>query len=101
MVVLRFEYLEFDSRQGSAFWLASQEAIEQLERIDGPSRLTYVVYGATTEHAMQQHYDRQGWGAYEPIPGVTDQPFSREELLKQLADYPDDAELRRLNPDPA
>lgn len=101
MVVLRFECREFDSRHGSAFYLASPEATAFHKRVDGPSRLMFVVYGETTEDAMQQHHDRQGWGRYQAVSGITDQPFTREALLKQLADYPDDAELRRLNPEPA
>lgn len=100
MVVLRFECREFDSRHGSVFYQASPESLAFHERIDGPSRLMFVVYGATTEDAMQQHHDRQGWGAYDPVPGITDQPFGREALLKQIAEYPDDTELRRLNPGP-
>lgn len=46
---------------------------------------------------MQAHYDRPGWGRNKPLPGVTDRPYDQDELARQLVDYPDDAELRRLN----
>ena len=46
---------------------------------------------------MQKHYDQEGWGRYEPMLGVTDQPYPADQLERQLAEYPDDAELRALN----
>ena len=97
MPVLRHEAREFEGRAGSSFGRASTEGRRALERIDGPSQLLHVIYAATYEEAMQEHYDRLGWGQYNPLPGVTDRPYDRNELEQQLAEYPDDAELRRLN----
>ncbi|KQW86532.1 hypothetical protein [Brevundimonas sp. Root1279] len=97
MPFLRHEGRRFLERDGLAFWLSSPEAIAQLERIDGPSEQLYVVYAETIEAAMQAHYDHQGWGRYKPIPGVTDIPYDADRLVQQLDEYPDDAELRRLN----
>ncbi len=96
-ILLRHEAREYEARDGSSFGPASVEGQAALENIDGPSRLVHVIYAATYEAAMQAHYDRLGWGRYKPLPGVTDRPYDRDELEQQLVDYPDDAELRRLN----
>ena len=100
-VLLRHEAREFPSRNGLSFGLATTEGLATLERIDGPSELLYVVYASTHEAAMQMHYDRQNWGAYDPVPGLTDPPYDQAELERQLAEYPNDDELRRLNGVPA
>ncbi|WP_395650240.1 hypothetical protein [Brevundimonas sp.] len=97
MVVLRHECRVFKDGNGLALWVGSTEGQTTLERINGPSHLAYVVYASTQEDAMQQHHDRQRWGPYVPVPGLTDQPYEIEALRRQLAEYPDDAELRRLN----
>lgn len=97
MPVLRHEALEFEGCGGSSFGCASIEGRRTLEKIDGPCRLKHVIYAATYEEAMQAYYDRLGWGRYKPMPRITDRPYDQEELERQLADYPDDAELRRLN----
>lgn len=56
-----------------------------------------MIYAATYEEAMQAHHDRLGWGQYNPLHGVTDRPYVRDELEQQLAEFPADTELRRLN----
>lgn len=94
---LRHEAREYEGRDGASFGRASIDGLNTLEKIDGPSHLVHVIYAATYEEAMQAHYDRLGWGRYKPVPGVTDRPYGRDELERQLAEFPDDAELRRLN----
>ena len=96
-IMLRHEAREFEGRKGSSFGRATITGLNTLETIDGPSQLAHVIYAATYEEAMQEHYDRLGWGRYNPLPGVTDRPYDRDELEQQLAEFPDDAELRRLN----
>jgi hypothetical protein len=96
-IYLRHEALTFARDEGSSFGRASLESRRVLEQIDGPSEVVYVEYAATHEEAMQLHYDRQGWGRYKPIPGVTDLPYERKDLEQQLIDYPEDAELRARN----
>ena len=97
MPLLRHEALRFQDRQRSSFGLATLAGRETLEAIDGPSEVAYVEYAATYEAAMQAYYDREGWGRYKPMPGITDRPYDQHELERQLAEYPEDAELRRLN----
>ena len=97
MMILRFERRTFGAGDRLAFWLASRKNLAVLEAADGPSELTYIVYAATQEDAMQQYYDREGWGTYKAIPGIADRAFSSEMLDAQLADFPEDTELRRLN----
>ncbi len=96
MPSLRHEALEFEGRS-SSFGRASIEGRRTLERIDGPGQLKHVIYAATYEEAMQAHYERLGWGRHKPMPGITDRPYGQDELERQLADFPDDGELRRLN----
>ncbi len=96
-ILLRHEARAYERRDGASFGRASVDDRNSLEKIDGPSRLVHVIYAATYEEAMQKHYDRLGWGRYSPLPGVTDRPYDRVELERQLVEYPDDAELRRLN----
>jgi len=95
--VLRHEALRFGARGGLSFGRASIEGRRTLERIDGPGELTHVIYAATYEQAMQEYHDRLGWGRYSPMPGVSDRAYDQGELERQLIEYPDDAELRRLN----
>ena len=45
---------------------------------------------------MQVHYDRQGWGTYQPMLERAD-AHTASQLARQLAEYPEDADLRRLN----
>lgn len=96
-ILLRHEAREYEARDGSSFGPASIDGQRALEKVDGPSRLVHVIYAGTYEAAMQAHYDRLGWGRYKPLPGVTDRAYDQDELARQLVDYPDDAELRRLN----
>ena len=96
-ILLRHEAREYKGRHGSSFGRASLEGLKTLEKIDGPSRLVHVIYAANYETAMQEHYNRLGWGTYKPVPGVTDKPYDQDELERQLIDYPDDSELRHLN----
>jgi hypothetical protein len=37
------------------------------------------------EEAMKYHHERNGWEPYQPIPGITDQPFSDDQLAQQTA----------------
>ena len=98
MPLLRHEALGFEGiHRGTSFGLATLEGRATLEKIDGPARILYLEYAATYEAAMQAHHDRQGWGRYKPMPGITDRPYEQEELERQLVEYPDDTELRRLN----
>lgn len=97
MPLLRHEALRFQGRHGMSFGLATLAGRQTLESIDGPGEILYVEYAATQEEAMQRHYDRQGWGRYKPMPGITDRPYGQAELDRQLAEYPEDRELRRLN----
>lgn len=69
-----------------------------MESISGPGTFLYAIYAETHEAAMQQHYGRQGWAAYKPVPGTTDQLYSAAALKRQLDAYPDDQELRTRNP---
>ena len=94
---LRHEAREYEARDGSSFGRASSDGLANLEKADGPSRLVHVIYAASHEEAMQAHHERLGWGRYKPMPGVTDRPYDQDELEQQLAEFPDDAELRRLN----
>ena len=82
---------------GLCFGWATLEGTAQMERISGPGTLLYVVYASTQDEAMQAHYDRQGWGRYAPVPGITDATYDLAALSQQLNDYPGDDELRRLN----
>ena len=82
---------------GLCFGWATLEGTAQMERISGPGTLLYVVYASTQDEAMQAHYDRQGWGRYAPVPGITDATYDLAALSQQLNDYPSDDELRRLN----
>ena len=95
MAVLRHEGRQY--ADGLCFGHVTLDGAAQMERISGPGALLYVVYASTQDEAMQAHYDRQGWGRYTPIPGITDVTYDLAELSRQLEDYPDDAELRRLN----
>lgn len=96
-ILLRHEAREYRGRAGSSFGRASIAGRATLEKIDGPSQLVHVIYAAASGEAMQAHYDRLGWGRYNPLRGVTVRPYDRDELEQQLAEFPDDAELRRLN----
>lgn len=42
-------------------------------------------YASSHEDSMRQHYERQGWGTYKPIPGLTEIPFSDAERAEQDA----------------
>lgn len=98
MPLLRHECLVFGgSSNDVSFALATVEGRRSLETIDGRCRVLYVEYASTWQEAMQRHYDRQGWGRYQPVPDMIDRPYGPEELERQLADFPDDADLRRLN----
>lgn len=95
MPVLRHEGREY--ADGLCFGRVTLESTARMERIGGPGTLLYVVYASTHGEAMQAHYDRQGWGLYSPVPGLTDVSYEAAELSQQLADYPDDDDLRHLN----
>lgn len=97
MPFLRHERRRFLERDGIAFWFATRAGEAQLTRIDGLSEIVYVVYAETQDTAMQAYYDREGWGRYKSIPGLTDIPYDDDQLAQQLEEYPGDAELRRLN----
>jgi hypothetical protein len=95
MAVLRHEGREY--ADGLCFGRVTLDGTAQMERISGPGTLLYVVYASTQDEAMQAHYDRQGWGQYAPVPGITDVTYDLAALSQQLKDYPGDDELRRLN----
>ena len=94
MVVLRYEAWRFSDHL--AFQLAGREADAFNIRVSGPGELSYVVHTTTYEAAMQVHYDRQGWGTYQPMLERAD-AHTASQLARQLAEYPEDADLRRLN----
>lgn len=96
-ILLRHEARAYEGRNGSSFGRASINGLNTLEKIDGPSQLVHVIYAATYEDAMQENYDRLGWGRYKTLPGVADRPYDRDELQQQLVEFPDDSELRGLN----
>ena len=94
---LRHEAREFPAGKGSTFGLATLDGLANHERLDGPSELKYVIYAETHQEAMQRYYDREGWGQYDQVPRLTDRPYAAEDLDRQMAEYPEDAELRRVN----
>lgn len=95
MAVLRHEGRQH--ADSLCFGRVTRDGTAQMERISGPGTLLYVVYASTQDEAMQAHYDRQGWGRYTPVPGITDVTYDRAALSQQLEDYPGDDELRRVN----
>lgn len=95
MATLRHEASEY--ADGLSFGRATKEHAAQMERISGPGTLLYVIYAPNQDEAMQAHYDRQGWGLYAPVPGITDVTYDIAALYQQLEDYPGDDELRRRN----
>jgi hypothetical protein len=97
MALLRHEARRYAVSGGMWFGRATLKDAALLEQIDGPCDVLYVVYASTQEGAMQAHYDRQGWGAYRPAPGRPLRPYERAALARQLQDYPEDRELRRIN----
>ncbi len=94
MIILRHEAWSF--ADGLAFYLAGQDAEAFHASISGPGKREYVVYSGSYEEAMQAHYQRQGWGSYKPLPEGAN-TYTTAQLERQLVEYPDDAELSRLN----
>jgi len=80
MVKLRFEVWESPDSLECA---AVSESWDRV-RDDLATRLD-VFYASTMEEAMKYHHERNGWEPYQPIPGITDQPFSDDQLAQQTA----------------
>lgn len=67
-------------------WQAG-EALDRLLSQIHPNAVFVRAYRASShDHAMQQHYDAEGLGVWKRIPGVSDVPFTDEEVHVQSAD---------------
>ncbi len=94
MIILGHEAWRFSD--GLAFYLAGRDAEAVHARTSGPGKREYVLHAASYEEAIQAHYDHQGWGVDRPAPFGAEN-YTKAQLERQLVEYPDDAELRRLN----
>lgn len=80
MVALRFEIWE------TPHSIECAAVSESWDRVrDDPAHRIDVFYASTHEEAMRHHHERNGWEPYKPLPGVTDQPFSEDQLAEQEA----------------
>jgi len=68
---------------GYEFTIASK-ARDELRAVIAPSaEMLHVIYASSWEEAMTAYHAWQGWEAYKPIPGITDQPYDEAFLQEQ------------------
>lgn len=80
MARLLFEIWETPGSQDCAVVSESWDRVR-----DRSARFVEAFYASTHEEAMNHRNRRNGWGPYQPIAGVTDQPFSEEQSAEQKA----------------
>jgi hypothetical protein len=85
LIVLAHECWEDPEAGQIDFGVVSRRGDALRAQTNPNARLTYVIEAACWQDAMQEHYDRQGWGLYSAIPGVTDEPYTHEQLAEQQA----------------
>lgn len=83
MADLLHEYWENDD--GGEFGPV-QERNDQLRPTLTPgARLVFSLRASSWHRAMQLHYERLGYGDYQPAEGVPDHIYSEEEVVEQDA----------------
>jgi hypothetical protein len=80
MVRLRFEIWETPLSQECSVASENHDRLRETE-----ARFVEAFYASTHEEAMNYRYQRNGWGPYTPVPGVTDRPFTETQLSEQDA----------------
>lgn len=80
MARLRFEIWETAHSQECS---AVSESWDRLR--DKEARFVEAFDASTHEEAMNHRHERNGWEPYKPVSGVTDQPFTEEQLAEQIA----------------
>lgn len=80
MVRLRFEIWETPHSQECSAVSESSDRVRDKE-----ARFVEAFYASTHEEAMNYRHQRNGWGPYKPVSGVTDQPFTEDQLAEQDA----------------
>ncbi len=65
-------------------WIAGDEADRMRRALQPKAELVQTFLASSHEDAMRQHYATEGWGEYQGVPGVSDQPYSEEQAREQL-----------------
>ena len=45
--------------------------------------MLHAIYAECVDEAMAAYHEWQGWGPWKPMPGITDQPYDDEWLVRQ------------------
>jgi hypothetical protein len=64
-------------------WIVGQKADEVRRRLHPHATLMRTFYASSHDDAMAKHYAAEGWADYKSIPGLTDAPYTDEQLLQQ------------------
>lgn len=84
MATLLYEAWRLPAYNGLEFGPVSERS-DQLRRATDPSaKLLYSFKASTADEAMQRHYDRQGWGIYQPL-GFSDELHTEAGAAEQAA----------------